>query len=331
MGYRGYPNRRRCVVSRLTKLARLIGSQHVYFVFVDGVGLGAADPAVNPFARFDLPALARLAGGSAWTDETPLIDEATHVFRPIDANLNVEGLPQSGTGQATLFTGINCAEAAGRHYGPYPHSTSKPILQEHSVFARLKNAGYAIDGLAFANAYPQRFFVHAWKRKRWTVTTYMCRKAGIDLHGSDDLRAGIAIAAGITNNLWRDRLDPTMPQVSGAEAARRFHEIGRAHAFTLFEYYLTDKIGHEQDFDEAETILATLDTFFGSLLDNLDPSKDLLLISSDHGNLENLSIKTHTRNRVPLVAYGAGAEAFRNADSLLDVTPTLVDLMAQKP
>ena len=198
------------------------------------------------------------------------------------------------------------------------------------MLARLKNAGYAINDLAFANAYPQRFFVHAWERKRWTVTTYMCRKAGIDLHGSDDLRAGNAIAAGITNDRWRDHLDPSMPQVSEEEAAGRLYEIGQAHAFTLFEYYLTDKIGHEQDFDKAEAVLFTVDRFFAGLLDHVDPSRDLLLVSSDHGNLEDLSTKTHTRNRVPLIAYGAGAEAFRKASSLLDVTPALVNLMTSR-
>ena len=84
------------------------------------------------------------------------------------------------------------------------------------------------------------------------MPTYLSRKAGIDLHGSDDLRAGDAISAGITNDRWRDHLDPTMPPISEAAAAGRFHDIGRAHAFSLFEYYLTDKIGHEQDFDKAE-------------------------------------------------------------------------------
>ncbi len=305
-----------------------IAPQHVYFIFLDGVGLGTADPATNPLARFDPPALAHLSGGSAWTQEAPIVDEASHVFRPIDANLGVDGLPQSGTGQATLFSGINCAEAAGTHYGPFPHSTSKPILETHSVFAQLKNVGYAVEELAFANAYPQRFFVHAWERKRWTVTTLMCREAGIELNGSEDLRKGRAIAASITNERWRDHLDPTMPPLTEIEAATRFYKIGQAHAFTLFEYYLTDEVGHEQDFDKAESILDTVDRFLGGLLDHLDPSRDLLLISSDHGNLEDLSIKTHTRNPVPLVAFGAGASAFRSAESLLDVTRMLVALMA---
>ncbi len=225
---------------------------------------------------------------------------------------------------------MNCPEVAGRHYGPFPHSTSKPILKEQSVYARLKEAGYVVDDLAFANAYPQRFFVHAWERKRWTVTTYMARKAGIDLHSSNDLRAGIAISAGINNHVWRNRLDPSMPSVSEEEAAQRFHEIGQQHVFSLFEYYLTDKIGHEQDFGKAEDVLHTLDVFFEGLLSHVDPSRDLLLISSDHGNLEDLSIKTHTRNPVPLIAYGSGADAFRESKSLLDVTPTLVELMAQR-
>jgi hypothetical protein len=38
-------------------------SESVLFLFLDGVGLGLPDPAINPFARAHAPALAGLAGG----------------------------------------------------------------------------------------------------------------------------------------------------------------------------------------------------------------------------------------------------------------------------
>lgn len=300
----------------------------VLFVFVDGVGLGPPDPAFNPLAAHDLPAFAELAGGHAWTASMPSLTTEEHGVRPIDANLGVEGLPQSGTGQATLFSGINCAEAAGRHYGPYPHSTSKPILRDHSIFARLLARGYAAEQLAFANAYPERFFVHAWERKRWTVTTYACRKAGIRLRTAADLHAGHALTAEITSALWRERLDPSTPMISEADAAERLARLTEQHAFTLFEYYLTDKVGHAQDAVQAEAILHTLDRFFAGLLGRLDFSETLFVLSSDHGNIEDLSTKSHTRNPVPLIARGPGASVLAEATDLTHVTPILVDLLA---
>lgn len=236
----------------------------------------------------------------------------------------MDGLPQSGTGQATLFSGVNCAARAGRHFGPFPHSTSKPVLERQSVFARLVAAGYAPHRLAFANAYPPRFFAHAEARRRWTVTTFCCRAASVRLRTTADLAAGHALAADLTGALWPD---PGRESVAEEEAAARLARLAAAHCFTLFEYYLTDKAGHDQDAARADALLRSLDRFFGALLDGLDPYT-LFLLSSDHGNLEDLSVKTHTRNPVPLVALGPGAGAFAEAESLTAVTPALVALLA---
>jgi hypothetical protein len=239
----------------------------------------------------------------------------------------VEGLPQSGTGQATLFSGVNCAALAGRHFGPYPHSTSKPVLERRSVFARLIAAEQPPERLAFANAYPAPFFAHAEARRRWTVTTFCCRAAGVRLRTGEDLRAGRALAADLTGARWPAHLDAAVPAIPEAEAARRLARLTDAHALTLFEYYLTDKAGHAQDPEAAAAALLSLDRLFGALLDGLEPHT-LLVVSSDHGNLEDLSVKTHTRNPVPLVALGPGAEAFAEASDLTDVTPPLAALLA---
>lgn len=258
----------------------------------------------------------------------PRVEETYHVFIPVDANLGVEGLPQSGTGQAALFSGINCPEIAGRHYGPFPHSTSKPVLAEHNIFVQLRDRGISEKELTFANAYPERFFVHAWERKRWTVTTLCCRQAGMRLRTAQDLLDGEAIAAGITNDRWQAKLDPSVPDVSEAQAAKRLHDLSQISALTLFEYYLTDKYGHEQDFELAHSVLKIVDAFLGELIEVMDVKNDLLVICSDHGNIEDLSTKSHTLYPVPLVAYGAGASAFADATSILDVTPRIVELLS---
>ncbi len=304
---------------------------HLLFVFLDGVGLGPADPDRNPLARFDLPALARLGGGHAWTDRLPVRAEPSHVVRPLDATLGVEGLPQSGTGQATLFTGINCARVAGRHFGPFPHSRTRPLLDAQSLFHHLRAAApEEPHPAAFANAYPPRFFTYARQRNRWTVTTRCCRAAGVRLRGIEDLQRGEALAADLTGHGWAP-LDLPVHPIDEAEAARRLHRLGRSHTVTLFEYFLTDKAGHSQSFERAEAVLRSLERFFTHLIACLDPAEDLLLITSDHGNLEDLSTRSHTRHPVPLIALGHGAAAFAEAADLTDVAPAIVRLAGRNP
>ena len=295
----------------------------VTFVFLDGVGLGPAGPE-NPLATLPLDAFERLGGGQRWTAEAHEIAEPAHVFRPIDATLGLDGLPQSGTGQASLFTGVNCAARAGRHWGPYPHSTSKPVIAAQNLFVRLHEAGRRG---AFANAYPDRFFRFVERRNRWTVTTLCCVEAGVPLRREADLRAGDALTADLTGAAWPEHLGLDTPVISEADAGRRLARLSHDADLTLFEYFLTDKAGHSQRPDRAATVLRALDAFFGALLDARGPD-GLLVVTSDHGNLEDLSTKSHTRHAVPLVALGPGADAFAEAASLTDVTPALLDVLA---
>ena len=298
----------------------------VLFVFLDGVGLGPGSPD-NPFATLRLPAFERLAGGQPWTDAARPVRTAAHTVVPIDATLGVPGLPQSGTGQAALFSGENAAAAHGGHFGPYPPTAVRPLLDAQSVYARLLRAGFSAGDLAFANAYPDRFFAAAKARGRWTVTTYMARAAGVHLRTAADLARGEALMADLTGATWQRLVEPDLPVIPEAEAAARLLRIARAHRFTLFEYFLTDKAGHSRDAARAAEVLTSLDRFFAALLDDLGDV--LLVVSSDHGNLEDLGSKSHTTNAVPLVAIGPGADAFAAATSILDVTPMLVTVLGR--
>ncbi len=94
--------------------------RRVLFFFVDGLGLGADDPATNPVARARTPAFERLLGGRRLCGpERVQTDAATMV--PADATLGMPGLPQSATGQTALLTGINAAAEIGRHLTAYPN------------------------------------------------------------------------------------------------------------------------------------------------------------------------------------------------------------------
>lgn len=297
----------------------------VTFVFLDGVGLGPADPESNPLATDGLLQLARLAGGQPWTLDAPPIRRPDHVFVPIDANLGVEGLPQSGTGQASLFTGVNCARLAGRHWGPFPHSSSKPVIAQHNLFQRLRRLG--LQG-TFANAFPARYSQMVAPKDRWTVTTRCCLDAGISLLDETDLRAGRALPADLSGATWRERLGIDIPAISPRACGHRLADLAQYSAMTLFEYFLTDKAGHSRDRGRADAVLADVNAFIGGLLDSLDPARDLLVVTSDHGNLENLASRGHTRHPVPLVALGPQAEAFAASGDLTDVAPAIMAVLA---
>ncbi len=303
--------------------------RHLLFIFLDGVGLGSPsshNPLAVPSDR--RPALGRLAGGHPWTGEAPHRAEVDHVFHPIDATLGLDGLPQSGTGQATLFTGVNCAEVVGRHFGPFPHSATHPILAKDNVFARIqRRCGPATT--AFANAYPPRFFEHVRRRNRWTVTTRCCHEAQVPIRGLNDVLNGQALTADLTGAGW-EPLGHSLPRLSPAEAGQQLVQISRAHRFTLFEYFLTDKAGHGRLDATPATILDTVDYFLQGTLDALDPSETLLLITSDHGNIEASNQKTHTRNPVPLIAYGRGAHHFAEVAGLTGVTPAIVQTLPEE-
>jgi hypothetical protein len=297
---------------------------HVLFLFIDGIGLGP-DRSTNPMA--DLGShWSHLARHSGWTARTPCVDRDHHVFRSVDATLRVDGLPQSGTGQASLFSGVNCAKRAGRHFGPFPHSSSKPVLATHNLFQRVHAATQNATACAFANAYPPVFFERRARRNRWTVTTLCSRQAEVRLRSAPDVHAGHALPADLVGTAWNEHLNIAIPQQTAAAAGRTLYRIMQRYRLTLFEYYETDKAGHGRSSLSTSTILRRLDALLGGVLDNFSVTRDLLLICSDHGNLEAPHQKPHTRHPVPLVAYGCGAAAFRSATTLTDVTPALASL-----
>src|SRR5687768_16479712 len=116
-------------------------SARVLVIFLDGMGIGGDDAEVNPFRRARMPAFTGL--------------QALGTFVPLDATLGVAGLPQSGTGQTALFTGINAAREFGRHFGPWVPTALHERLARENLLTIAKNAGRSV---AFANAYPEELF-----------------------------------------------------------------------------------------------------------------------------------------------------------------------------
>ncbi|MBR9916383.1 hypothetical protein GYB29_01520 [bacterium] len=293
----------------------------VIFIFIDGVGIGN-EGKENPFLIDSYESFQILSGENFFKNAKG-VRSSNQLYKAIDANLDVEGLPQSGTGQTTLFSGENASKVIGKHFGPFPHSGIKHLLKEQSVFQSVKEAG---KKPYFMNAYPPIFFEHANRRNRWSCTTLMTKSAEMHLNSTDDILEEKALTAEIVQNAWREKLDINIPKITATDAAKRLLNVVPDHDLVLYEYYLTDKAGHNQSFEDAERVLQPLDEFLFHIIKH-KRSGDVLVITSDHGNLEDLSVKTHTRNEVPLFVMGEGIDHFNDVESLVGVKDGILKIL----
>ncbi len=286
------------------------GRLKTIFIFVDGLGLGAADPATNPLCSPRLPNLVEL------------LKQAV----PLDACLGFDGLPQSATGQATLLTGINAAAAMGRHIEGFPPPALKELVERENLFTKLAGLGHSCT---FANCYwgidPQEI-----PARRQSVTTVMTLAALGRVQGDAALRHGLAVTHDITRWTMHTR-GYDGPLVQPEEAARHLLALAERNDFTLFEYFLTDRAGHSGHPELVEQCLGTLERFLPEAARFAEGKNRLLLICSDHGNIEDSTTRSHTLNPVPLIALGTHAETFRTLRSLEDVAPAILRLYAAQP
>jgi len=288
---------------------------NVLMVFLDGVGIGKKDYQFNPFLKYGFKSFENIFGNIPSLNNQRL-SNGTHYLFPTDATLGVEGLPQSGTGQASLFCGFNAPKFVGKHFGPYPYSTTIPILEKKNLLVHFRNKN---NGSYFANAYPKAFFDYVRSgRTRLSVTTLTCKLAGIRLNRASDVRTGKALTAELTNERWNQRLGYKLKVIKPKTAARRLLRLAQHYRFTLYEYYLSDHLGHLRLANEFGRIFYELDEFLFTLLDEIESKRMTLIICSDHGNLEDLSVKTHTRN--PALTVTAGKAAKEIAESVIDIS-----------
>jgi len=266
----------------------------VLLLFVDGFGLGDEDPGTNPVAR------ARLRRLRLFRDR-PAPDTSARLI-PTDACLGVPGLPQSATGQTTILTGLNAPAAVGRHINGLCTKSLAALLDGRSLFSWVKIAGGEVT---FANAYTPEFLANL--PRFLSVTTVATLRAGLRFRTLADLARGEALFHDFTNRLLPERghcLPPITPREAGANLGR----LAQTHMFTMYEHFLTDRAGHSQDMTRGVELLEELEAFLDAVLSAVDLSANLIVLTSDHGNLEDLSTTRHTRNRVPTLLWGAGAE-----------------------
>ncbi len=277
----------------------------IIFLFIDGVGLRAPAPD-NPVNPEVCPMLCRLI--------------ARHAV-PIDACLSTTGLPQSATGQATMFTGVNAPVFMGRHCEGFPGPSLRKKIEDDNLFLQLKARGKRVR---FADAYLIESADELAARRFKSVTTVMALTAPDVVSTTDDLIDNAAVMQDLTRETIQDRY-PEIPVITPEDAAAHLFGIARVNDFTLYEFFQTDIAGHSMDYARACSVLRTYDRFLAALLRYVEAAGILLVLTSDHGNVESMNEQGHTRNPVPFVAFGPKeAEVRAGVKSLVDVTPVLL-------
>lgn len=287
----------------------------VLLVFIDGVGVGPADAARNPLV--DLPVLGNLLPddwapppGGGRPESLPEVRRLTPIphgglVRATDASLDMPGLPQSATGQTTLFTGENAARALGHHLYGYPGPTLRELLVRRSILKRAVEGGRTA---AFLNAYRPLFFdlgEDIWKRPM-SASTWNNRAAGLPFMTLEDILARRALYHDFTNaEPIQKGFD--LPAWGPEEAGEVLAEAARHNEFVIYEYFLTDRVGHTGDLSAARTLTRDLDLFLAAAAGAIDPGEQTLVLTSDHGNVEDMGTKGHTFHPVPTMVWGAGA------------------------
>jgi 2,3-bisphosphoglycerate-independent phosphoglycerate mutase len=319
------------------------------FIFLDGVGLGEDNPDINPLAGSAMPHLEKILEGhkliadghhASVRKDSLYVNTKNASLLAVDACLGVEGLPQSASGQASLLTGKNVSAFLGMHEGPKPTPPIIRLLQKGTLFTELLHNG---KNASLLNAFPPRYFkaIEVGYRLPGVIALSM-QQAGIRLKTADDLFAGEAISADFTAQGWRSALGfSETPILDGIQAGNRLNKLVENTDLAIFEYWLTDIAGHHQDMQAAQEILKTLDTVIHSLVNSWDDENNLILLTSDHGNLEDLSTRHHTRYDVPLLLIGRTelrdqfiqhinqSQGSRIKPDLTDVAPAIINFFGR--
>lgn len=289
----------------------------VLLVFVDGVGVGARGPQ-NPLD----------GAGSRFFDAfegEPLAPPRGGRGALTDARLGVDGLPQSATGQATIITGENAPARLGFHLSAFPGGSLRPLLAERSLFRRLPARGLRV---AHANVAPST--VTGRRVRTVSAMAVAAEEAGLEPRTLDDVRAGRALHHDFTNESLIS-YGHDLPRLAPAEAGRRLARIASEVEFCAFEYFSTDAAGHAGDAEAVRRHLSRLDEFLDAILDSVDLSESTVLLTSDHGNVEDLATGSHTLNPVATLVWGRGADrAAAVIRSLADVAPAIEMLLGPK-
>ncbi|SFI60629.1 alkaline phosphatase family protein [Thermoflavimicrobium dichotomicum] len=271
----------------------------VILLFIDGVGLGD-EAEYNPWFTHATPHLRQLLSGHSLTRRAVGQHGEEILLLETDAKLGVPGIPQSATGQATIFTGRNAPLAMGAHMSGFPFKRLREWVERDNIYLQFEKKGWKAT---FANSYTKEYFERPATKRGWvSVSTAAIRSSKEPIRMLPDLLAGRAVYHDLTRRTLK-RFLPDIAEISPEQAATDLWRIAQEAHLVIHEFFLSDYAGHKQDLKLISWVVETYDRFLGELV-RLKKKEDVIVLTSDHGNSEDLRAKTHTENSVPTLIIG---------------------------
>jgi 2,3-bisphosphoglycerate-independent phosphoglycerate mutase len=282
--------------------------------FVDGIGIGQQDVTHNPCLNSQYQLFSPLKklpfNGNSFS---------------LDACLGIKGLPQSATGQSTIYTGENTAKLIGKHLFGFPNEKIKQLLIKQSVFFKLKSLGYRCK---FINAFRPIFFTspEIFKDERLSFTSEMNRAAGLSFSTIKDIKKKIALYHDFTN-LELIEKGFHLPSFDFNYASTILIEQSKKNDLILYEYFLTDMAGHSKNMKNAISELNKIESLIYATVKKADETDSSIIVCSDHGNIEDLSTKSHTYNPAYFAVWTK--KSVKKLSSLMDIYSLIINLVTK--
>lgn len=295
----------------------------IILFFVDGLGIGQKD-SYNPLIYSQKNYL-----NFFQNEEKSYPIPFNGYAKGLDATLGVQGLPQSATGQTTIFAGVNASKILGYHLNGFPNQKLREILMEKSILKQLKDMGFSVD---FLNTYRPSFFEKSLdqKMRRSSCSTVSVLAANIPFHTQRDLFSKESICHDLTNEVFLEN-GFEAPLFTPAESGEILARVLIRMDFVMFEFFLTDFVGHAQDMDRGKKEVQKLEEFLESALSKIDLLQSTFILISDHGNFEDLSTRSHTKNPALFMVWGQHARHFyEKCHSIQDPYHVILELMTVK-
>ncbi|GGL84217.1 hypothetical protein GCM10010840_22460 [Deinococcus aerolatus] len=238
--------------------------------------------------------------GSVWEQELPALRPLIEAGLALDATLGVPGLPQSGTGQSCWLTGTDAVRYMGEHFGPHPGPTLQRLLRQSSLPVRLAQAG---GRAALANHYVPQYLQAQARRPRMGCFPFSFTAAGWPLNPPGLPALGATLGLG-----YREPFTAVQALAEVSRLGQTLAGAAHGHDLIVADLWFGDLLGHLGRADGAAAeahaaafaYLARVDALLQGLLD----AGARVVLSSDHGNLEDLTTKSHTVARVPFAGEG---------------------------
>lgn len=171
--------------------------------------------------------------------------------------------------------------------------------------------------------------LYAAESEKYAHVTYFMNGLVADPRGGEE-RLRIP-----SHKVPRFDIEPEMKARELTTAVLKRLRTGKYH-FICVNFANMDMVGHTGNLGAAVQAVQAVDTAIGRLWEEIDGMGGYLLITGDHGNVEQMidprtgAIETeHTSNPVPFIIAGKDVKGFRELPHgvLADVIPTVLDLM----